>query len=229
MAHNKVKPKSPELLAQSIEGRCNAKLRKKDKLCRNPSGFRTDHHGSGRCYLHGGGRGTGRPPTHGRYMRYSTLNINSRLKSLIEQHAQDPDPLNLEAEVVLLRALVQDFVERYEGYIDGLARLKATTDPAIQILFSKGELDSDQMIKGFQQLRISLQQKPSQILDISVISTLVDRLGHMVERVHKMKSAQSLTPDRVKSMFDGMGLIVMKYCTPEIAEKIRVAWMAMQF
>ena len=48
---------------EKTEGKCNARIREKRvpdewdqdvAYCANPAGFRTDHVGEGRCYLHGG-------------------------------------------------------------------------------------------------------------------------------------------------------------------------------
>lgn len=64
---------------EQTEGRCNAKVRKwntpddwdiEQGFCANIAGFRTDHKGEGRCYLHGGiSKGAGRPIEHGLYAK----------------------------------------------------------------------------------------------------------------------------------------------------------------
>jgi hypothetical protein len=37
-----------------VPGKCNGRNRQTESLCKNPAGMRTDHKGTGRCYLHGG-------------------------------------------------------------------------------------------------------------------------------------------------------------------------------
>jgi hypothetical protein len=82
--------------------KCGAKTRPgaKSPTCTRPAGWRTDHPGQGKCYLHGGKT----PIKSGRY----SLIKRHRLKDRIEQLRKDPDPLNLLPEIAFLRALVED-------------------------------------------------------------------------------------------------------------------------
>lgn len=60
----------------NITGYCGAKLRKKDRTCRHPAGWGTDHPGVGRCRLHGGASlcGPANPAfKHGLRSRYLPL------------------------------------------------------------------------------------------------------------------------------------------------------------
>ena len=72
--------------------------------CRRPAGWGTDHPGEGRCKLHGGSN----PIKHGRYSRIK----RARIRELIDQYRNDPQPLDLLEEVLILRALLTDYVER---------------------------------------------------------------------------------------------------------------------
>ncbi|MDT9121677.1 hypothetical protein RSW84_29940, partial [Escherichia coli] len=47
--------------------------------------------------------------------RYAIVNASPRLRELMDAAEADPDPLNLLPELALLRALVQDYVERYDA------------------------------------------------------------------------------------------------------------------
>lgn len=95
--------------------RCGAQLRGRPGVyCRKPAGWGTQHAGSGRCKLHGGSGG--RPPIIGRYSRIK----RPRIRELLEGFQGEADPLDLLPEVSLLRALIVDFVERYDETTEAL-------------------------------------------------------------------------------------------------------------
>jgi hypothetical protein len=93
-----------------VDGMCGAKTRA-GTPCQQPSGWGTDHVGQGRCKLHGG-KSTGRPITHGRY------SLNHRAK-LAEKAAtfEDANFGDLQAEINLLRALLQEYLDRFEDHV----------------------------------------------------------------------------------------------------------------
>jgi hypothetical protein len=91
--------------------KCGAKKRS-GGLCTQIAGWGTDHAGEGRCKLHGGSS----PIKHG---RYSTIK-RPRLKEILESLESDPDPLDLSPELRLLRALILDYIERYDEQTDAL-------------------------------------------------------------------------------------------------------------
>ncbi|MEL6705522.1 MAG: HGGxSTG domain-containing protein [Bacteroidota bacterium] len=86
---------------------CGAKTRSGGR-CRKTAGWGTDHPGTGKCRLHGGAS----PIKHGRYSSVK----RELIRRLIEQHADDPDPLDVLPEIAAARALFQDFVERYDEW-----------------------------------------------------------------------------------------------------------------
>jgi hypothetical protein len=95
---------------------CDARLRSegyRDKRCRNPAGARTDHHGQGRCYLHGG-------RSVKKSGRYSTIDHERFREKLGQLEAIEADVMDLVPEVQLLRTLVIDYVERYESFHSAL-------------------------------------------------------------------------------------------------------------
>lgn len=108
-------------------GRCNARARHGGP-CRNSAGFKTSHAGVGKCLHHGGASLV-------RHGRYSAIKRES-LRALIEQYESDPDPLNILPELAAMRALFQDYIERYAGeFKDG------TEYPtAVQILDRVGRM-----------------------------------------------------------------------------------------
>ena len=63
---------------------------------------------NGRCRLHGG-TSPGRPIIHGRY----SLKHRQSLADKAQQFLDDPEPGNLLSELALMRALMQDYLERF--------------------------------------------------------------------------------------------------------------------
>lgn len=80
---------------------------KRNKYCRSRAGFRTSHPGVGRCSKHGGLKRAGDDRvTSGR----TSAVKSSTLAALIEQESKRADPLNLNEELAILRALRKRFM-----------------------------------------------------------------------------------------------------------------------
>jgi len=83
---------------------CNARIPTNDegaRYCRNLAGFKTDHLGSGRCYLHGGASG-GRPIIHGLFSKKLTSTLQVEYDKLVK----DPALIDLYAEMALTKLFV---------------------------------------------------------------------------------------------------------------------------
>jgi hypothetical protein len=100
---------------------CGAQKRKEGwadpeipEFCGNLAGFRTDHFGSGRCYLHGGV--AGRPAEHG---RYSAIHHES-IQQLIDLQKLDSNWLDTRPEVDLARATVTSWFNDYNDWIQAI-------------------------------------------------------------------------------------------------------------
>lgn len=85
---------------------CGAKTRS-GSPCKMPLGWGTDHVGEGRCKRHGGNAGA--PIKHGRY----SVKHRKSLAAKAEQFQADPLPHDLGAELALMRALFQDYLDRF--------------------------------------------------------------------------------------------------------------------
>lgn len=112
---------------------CRAHARTSGKPCRQPAGHGTDHPGEGRCKLHGGAS----PIRHG---RYSTVKRKA-IAELIAKHEADPELLNVLSELALLRALLSDFLSRFDpakgadresaaGLVDAISKVVARIEKA---------------------------------------------------------------------------------------------------
>lgn len=173
-------PAKPHAPSQAPEphATCGAKLKSRPGACSKSAGWRTDHPGQGRCYLHGGAT----PIKHGRYSSIQREDFRAR----IERFEADPDPLNLAPEVALLRAFLEDLVERWEAIYGPDGALLAWHES-----FQTGKEDRE--------------RKPREMPDFSAISTLADKVGRMVERIHKFRNEAALGLPVVNRIVEQMG------------------------
>jgi hypothetical protein len=96
---------------------CGAKTRAGGQ-CQQAAGWGTQHVGQGKCKLHGG-LSTGPPVKTGRY----SLTHRKSLEAKAQAFANDPHPADLTGELTLMRALLQDYLDRFSdstrlGYDD---------------------------------------------------------------------------------------------------------------
>lgn len=194
---------------------CGANARRTGRPCGNVAGFRTPHVGEGRCYLHGGLN----PVKHG---RYSTIK-RERIRDLIAAHEADPEPLNILPEIAALRALFQEFIERYDEHTEALIAWhlswQLTKRPlpedkvmAFDAIVTEWEINLAEMgeeattkqkddaatARAFIQLLRGdeLETKPRTVLDLTDAYRVLGEIGKMVERVEKARSANAISrPD----------------------------------
>ncbi len=176
--------------------KCGARKRQpkgtKEK-CTQAAGWGTDHPGEGRCKLHGGAS----PIKHGRYSTITRKSIRQRMDAL----AADKNPLDLEPDLLLLRALLVDYIERYDAFTEALFawhdsyRNNGNSEP-----------------------------KPIQLLDISDASTIIEKVSRVVERVHKIRSESSLSFETFRRLMEQMGLAVAKHVDADTVGRIEAEW-----
>lgn len=88
-------------------------LKRDGSSCAQVAGWGTDHVGEGRCKLHGGAslKGADHPNfKHGRYGKVIPQKIRERLDI-----SADGDPLDILPELELQRALLAEYVSRFDG------------------------------------------------------------------------------------------------------------------
>jgi len=96
-------PMDPEdIETKPMDGRCNARTRG-GGYCQN---YPTEH---GRCRFHGGGEGTGRPPSTG---RYSTA-LRQGLREKYQGFLQDTNLRDLSCEIAVSRTLFSEYLSRF--------------------------------------------------------------------------------------------------------------------
>lgn len=123
------------------DGRCNARVKQipedwdvDEAYCANKAGFRTDHVGDGRCYLHGGcsvsaNQGNTYNEKHGLYTQRSTYYekrsdeernwIDGVVESILDDiPGGDTDPSYYKLKMIRNIAIDMHKVERANDYID---------------------------------------------------------------------------------------------------------------
>ena len=207
-----------EPLAESASGRkrrepeqiCGAEGKRGGGPCRHPAGFRTDHPGSGRCWLHGGRT----PAPTGRYASVR----RPRVQELLAEYEADPDPLNLTGEVMLLRSLLHDYIERFDEQDQMLTRWNLSFEKAFQSDWTSWwrDIRADALEAGNDDLNQKLlddmpdpmeylPSKPLRMADITEVSGLIKEVGAMVERIRKAQTQHTFTMDTVNLLWKVMG------------------------
>jgi hypothetical protein len=162
--------------------KCDSKLRNKDKTCRQTAGNRTDHPGVGRCWLHGGlNQKIDLTDPKNRYL----IMKQGRIRDLIEAFAEDTNPLDLSHEVMVLRALLLDLMERWESIYGVDGALLAWHES-----FHTGDGPP----------------KPRQLPDFSSVSSVADRVGAMVDRIVKHKAEGAITMATLSKLLEKFGV-----------------------
>lgn len=201
--------------------KCNATTRAGTQ-CQRPAGWGTDHAGQGRCKLHGGAT----PIKHG---RYSTI-TRPRIRELLEQFETDPTPLDLLPEVKLLRALLTDFVERYDEVTEAvLAWHNSWGDRYREAVDTWRE----EMLRALEAGRwrdteadnlkdppdpLDYMTKPRQMLDITAAASLVDKVGAMVDRIERYRREGSITLETLDRVLEQLGVEVVHALAEEVPD-----------
>lgn len=133
---------------------------------------------------------------HGRYSKISTRRIADLLTSL---RAEEEHVMDLAPEVSLLRALVHDFIERYDQFVDAL--MAWYLDPQNKL-------------------------RPRKVMDIADAGALIESISRIVHRMHQIQSEGAISLATFQRVTEHMGRIVTKYVRdPEMLEKIESEWM----
>jgi hypothetical protein len=198
-------------------GKCGAKTRG-GSACSFIAGYKTDHPGQGRCHLHGGAT----PIKHG---RYSTIK-RPEIRQLIEEFEADDNPLNIFPELAIARAMLKDYIERYDEWREaiigwhlswGAAKKPLPEDKLMAFeavveewehesytqaedgeLTEKQKTDLEQARAFIALLRGDLnEQRPRQVLDISDAVRHADTITKIVERIEKIRSS-GFTYEQIK-------------------------------
>lgn len=228
---------------------CAATARRSGKRCTNlaVTNFSV-------CRMHGAGslaKPGGRPPTHGRYSKLK----QEELRSLIESHLRDPNPLDVFPELAAARALFQDFIERYDEHSEALIAwhqsyqagqrpidpkkaeaLLSVLDDFEELRASEDDLTERQQKdlklarEYIESMREPSASKPIQILDISDAYKILSEVTKIVERIEKVRAANAISRPDLARILAEMARVVSTYLEDELMlEKIKNGWLGIKF
>lgn len=189
--------------------KCGAKNRA-GTPCNRPAGWGTDHPGEGRCKLHGG---VGQKPS----ARYVGAKVRPRLGELIAQFAADDDPHDLSHELTLLRALVLDYIERYDETTEALLAWHSSFNGDFELNLRRWRADVAAYLEEAENERAEpsrpfptppypSEQKPRQMVDITAASGLIDRIGSMSDRIEKRRSQGSVSMAALDTILEELAI-----------------------
>ena len=156
-------------------GKCNARKPNGWK-CQLTAGFQTDHPGTGACWIHA------EPDRADTIYRYRGIKQQTVRKRLRQMQAVERDVLNLVPDIQLVRAMVIDYVERYEDLSEAILHWYKTG-----------------------------KQRPSNVPDLGEAIKSLEIISRMVERVHRINSTGAISIDTFRRILEQMGIIVARH------------------
>jgi hypothetical protein len=149
----------------------------------------------GPCYYHGGAT----PVKHGRYSKIH----REELRALIEHHEADPDPLNILPELAAMRALFQDYIDRYDKNRDALLAWYETS--------TRGSGEPT--------------ERPRQILDIADAPRILAEVTKIAKRVEDIRAANAVSrPDLLRILSEMANVVALHVPDQAVRERIKDGW-----
>lgn len=173
--------------------RCQARSRLRNGgQCRRPA-----RRGYTVCPIHGAGykkKPGGGPLKHGRYSKFK----DRPLGEAIDRFADDPRPLELQQELAVLRALFEDYVERYDEFKTALISWNQTQEQGA---------------------------RPSKVMDLSDASRILTEIGLMVERIERIDLSKAVSLTSLERIMGAMADVVANNVSnKQTQEKILQGW-----
>ena len=191
---------------------CGALSKSTQKPCQNIAGKGTDHVGEGRCRFHGGAT----PIKHGLYSKVRRTRLGQRMTEI----ENDPDLLNLETELALLKVLAEQNAQNYQKHEAALLAWHRAESPAYRKLIET--LDPVEVRDALVELRAIEPERPAELPDAKIIATLVAEIGRTQDRI---RNAETVVTRRQMLEFQArMGSVVRQFADEETARKICEGW-----
>lgn len=204
----------------------------KGPYCRHPAGQRTDHQGEGACWLHGGNNLI-------KSGRYSTIK-RTRVADLIAEMEETEEPLNTMPEVAATRALLTDYIERYDEFTEALIAWHTSYTAGVETPKLFGALEHvlktiesimpDEVLKKDRSYQAcsravaafhSSNPKPMQILDVADAVKYLSEVTKMVERIAKSMSINAVGRRDFQRIMLEIGNIIDQ-CVTSDREKLKI-------
>lgn len=122
--------------------------------------------------------------------RYRSI-TRVRVTELVKELALEDNPYDLTPEIVLLRALVIDYVNNYDDLVEALLNWNANESDDARI----------------EKRRPNIQKIP----EIKDAGDMIEKIGRMVGTFAKIQGKKSVTLESLNKIIESMGLIVQKF------------------
>lgn len=194
---------------------CRAWNSKRDKYCKARAGKGTDHPGMGRCKFH-----DGRPVVHGKRSKYRGQlvgdherspeerykNLPVTIQDIYDEQKQDPHFLDVEADIRLARAILTDYIERYEEARESLEEWKAwyweeyeTCPPKVDLLPVEHVVTFLKKVTD-----IAHKEKKLRLEDAMPLAKFYDIMGKMGKVVERWIMEEGMDPaEKLQRIKDG--------------------------
>src|SRR5947207_15214499 len=90
----------------------------------------------------------------------------------------------LDEDLLVNRAVMADFLQQYWSYSEGLQNWNRATSGAFKLLLTSN--DYGQFALAIKELRQADPMRPTSIPDLMMIPQMNDKIGRLVERIHKI-------------------------------------------
>ena len=181
---------------------CGAKTRA-GTPCQRPAGWGTDHAGEGRCKLHGGSS----LKTHGRY----SANTSTSVKLILEELEEEPleQQLDVLPEARMIRALAQDFIDRFNQTKDALLEWNA-----MEYVVAETE---------------QRKARPQRLPELHEAASLLESASRVVEKIHKKEAQNAISRKDFYRVMAEMGRVVETMVEDsDVKDRIKNAWLSIR-
>lgn len=165
---------------------CNAKTKQRGLPCRQPAGYKTDHPGQGRCFVHGG-RANRVVTKHGRYSQIK----HHRVSEIMDRMAQvEQNVMDLIPEAQLLRAVVIDFIENYDQFAEALMAWYADPENHLRPRKLMDVTDCVGIVESISRIIYRLHQIQSQgAISLDTFRRVTEQMGLIVAKYVRDENA----------------------------------------
>jgi len=186
----------------AIKSACGAKTRA-GTPCTLRAGWGTDHVGEGRCKLHGGKS----LRKHGRYSKVPSKAVREIIAELEAEPIEQQ--LDILPEARMIRALAQDYIERYNELTDALL---AWNDP--------------------ESVDAALEERkprPQRLPDLHEAASLLESASRVVEKIHKREAQNAISRNDFYRVMGEMGRVVETFVDDsDVKDKVKDAWLSIR-
>lgn len=208
------------------EEHCGYEVKSTGRKCTNKKGMGTPQPGFGPCHLHGGKETLAIMNARRVLGLYHKIRSPKLKDALARVRESNVDAIDLSPEVDVLRAIVLDFVERRDEFVEAIVSFKQSFDQAITKAINADRThDPELYAEACAEIASAVNKRPIEVVDVSQASAIIDRVGKMAERIHKFKTSDTITLDQIKRLLDNMGMALARHVTdPEVIKAIQADW-----